>query len=105
MVKMLVYMYCMYDTHSNVAVQRAGNCCPGIAGLSGPIIYFSCPSCPPRSPLESHPCLYAYQLSSVQDEQLQAASSQFTVTSDEYNWNFLDHHVCGYSDFEELGEV
>ena len=23
----------------------------------------------------------------------------------EYNWNYLDQHVCGYSDFEILGEV
>ena len=24
---------------------------------------------------------------------------------EEYNWNYLDQHICGYSDFEELGEV
>ena len=24
---------------------------------------------------------------------------------EEYNWNYLDQHVCGYSDFEVLGEV
>ena len=24
---------------------------------------------------------------------------------EDYNWNYLDQHICGHSDFEELGEV
>ena len=24
---------------------------------------------------------------------------------EDYNWNYLDQHVCGYPDFEMLGEV
>lgn len=25
--------------------------------------------------------------------------------TEDYNWNYLDQHICGYPDFEELGEV
>ena len=61
---------------------------------------------PPRSQPESVPWPYAYQLSCAGDEAFQLASCQFAITgSEEYNWNFLDQHICGYPDFEELGEV
>ena len=59
-----------------------------------------------RSPLESQPWLYSYQLSSAcNDVEFQTVTSQFNIINDDYNWNFLDNHICGHSDFEELGEV
>ena len=33
------------------------------------------------------------------------ASSFHHMRVEDYNWNYLDQHVCGHSDFEELGEV
>ena len=39
-------------------------------------------------------------------EEFERCTSEFSPTRvDEYNWNYLDQHVCGYPDFEELAEV
>ena len=55
---------------------------------------------------------YSYQLCSLTSEPkalgagFQSISTAFRHTRvEDYNWNYLDQHICGHSDFEELGEV
>ena len=55
---------------------------------------------------------YSYQLCSLTSEPtalgagFQSMSTAFRHTRvEDYNWNYLDQHICGHSDFEELGEV
>ena len=55
---------------------------------------------------------YSYQLCSLTSEPT-ALGTGFQPMSmalhhtrvEDYNWNYLDQHICGHSDFEELGEV
>ena len=54
---------------------------------------------------------YCYQLCSLTSDPTLGAGFQpmsmvFHHTRvEDYNWNYLDQHICGHSDFEELGEV
>lgn len=55
---------------------------------------------------------YSYQLCSLtSDPTMLGAGFQLMSTAfhhtrvEDYNWNYLDQHICGHSDFEELGEV
>ena len=53
-----------------------------------------------------NPYRYVYQLWTCEQEGFIPAMTEFRHTKvEEYNWNYLDQHVCGYSDFEELREV
>lgn len=61
------------------------------------------------------PFTYSYQLCGVglspdhtsnEDSVLRRSETKFEYyRAEEYNWNYLDQHVLGFSDFEELQEV
>ena len=65
----------------------------------------------------SNPISTTYQLSTSvteptsgegggQGSEFIARQTEFSQSQvEDYNWNYLDQHICGYSDFEELGEV
>jgi len=52
------------------------------------------------------PVSYSYQLWSSSLDKCETMHTDFCHTKvEEYNWNYLDQHVCGYPDFEMLREV
>lgn len=54
----------------------------------------------------TQPISCTYQLSTTMESKFTDQKVEFSHThTAEYNWNYLDQHICGYPDFEELGEV
>ncbi len=52
------------------------------------------------------PISYTYQVSTATGSEFMTQQAEFCHThTEDYNWNYLDQHICGYPDFEELGEV
>lgn len=82
------------------------------------VIYSCCCELICRLQEDTHPVLSTYQLSTArtatpippgterEEENFKRHHVEFGRTRvEEYNWNYLDQHICGYSDFEVLGEV
>ena len=64
-----------------------------------------------RAPRSTNKLSYSYQLSGLTSDPTMGDAYQPMMTTfchmrvEDYNWNYLDQHICGHSDFEELGEV
>ena len=64
-----------------------------------------------RAPRQTNKLDYSYQLCGLTSDPTMGnafqpmASSFHHMRVEDYNWNYLDQHVCGHSDFEELGEA
>ncbi len=73
-------------------------------GKEGDVSVDPCP--PPRDRVDPRSISYSYQLWSCNQDGFESSQAEFRHRRvEEYNWNYLDQHVCGYPDFEVLGEV
>lgn len=58
-----------------------------------------------RTPLGVRPFNYSYIISTESDATSLAMCKISHEKMESYNWNYLDQHVCGHSDFEQYQEV
>lgn len=58
-----------------------------------------------KSSTDSYTFNYTYQLCGDDNKVFYTTYTEFVATrTADYNWNYLDQHVCGYQDFEQLQE-
>ncbi|KAL5478011.1 hypothetical protein EMCRGX_G024886 [Ephydatia muelleri] len=58
-----------------------------------------------KSSIDNYTFNYTYQLCADDPRIFHTTYTDFVATrTADYNWNYLDQHVCGYQDFEQLQE-